>query len=101
MEPTRVWATGRSPAGSIGLDCEAGDGMVRVLVRDNGVGIPKEKIGHPRSLGLLGIRERALLLGGNARVRRAGDRGTTVTVRIPLGAPSEGGEEGRTLPEAP
>jgi signal transduction histidine kinase len=38
----------------------------------------------PSSLGLLGMRERALLLGGSLKIDSAPRRGTTVTVTIPL-----------------
>jgi two-component system sensor kinase len=54
-------------------------------VQDDGAGISHEAAGSPASLGLLGIQERALLLGGRARVR-GGDGGTRVTVTLPLEA---------------
>jgi signal transduction histidine kinase len=60
-----------------------GDVLV-LLVRDNGKGFD---IGHslPSSaFGLLGIRERALLLGGEFEVSSVPRRGTTAVLRIPL-----------------
>jgi signal transduction histidine kinase len=61
---------------------------VVLTVTDNGRGITDQEIHNPTSLGLLGMRERAILLGGEVSVMgRAGD-GTTVTVRIPLKASS-------------
>lgn len=57
-----------------------------LAVEDNGKGITQQEIVKGSSLGLLRMRERALLLsGGFAVVGRPGG-GTTVTVRIPLGA---------------
>jgi signal transduction histidine kinase len=53
-------------------------------VTDNGKGIPEEKIGDPRSLGLLGMRERARSLGGEIRVSGKAGGGTTITAAIPL-----------------
>jgi signal transduction histidine kinase len=41
------------------------------------------EIHNTRSIGLLGMRERASLLGGNVAVRGEPGKGTTVTVRIP------------------
>lgn len=53
--------------------------------QDNGRGIKASEFSNPKSLGLLGMRERALLLGGEVNIRGAQGKGTTVTVRIPLG----------------
>lgn len=53
-------------------------------VKDNGVGISSQALTDSHSLGLLGMRERALLFGGSLDVRGEPERGTTVTVRIPL-----------------
>jgi len=53
-------------------------------VRDNGKGIAPDKISAAKSFGLMGIRERADLWGGEVKIRGAPDKGTTVTVSIPL-----------------
>lgn len=60
-------------------------------VRDNGRGIGEDKLGGQRSLGLLGMRERALLAGGDVRIQGVAGSGTTVLVKIPLAsmAPAE------------
>ncbi len=66
------------------------DGVV-ITVRDDGCGIRSEAIEDPRSLGLLGMRERAASLGGSLAVKRSRRGGTTVTVRIPTkGARGQG-----------
>jgi signal transduction histidine kinase len=52
-------------------------------VRDNGIGILENEIQNTRSIGLLGMRERAALLGGNVRWVGVPGEGTTVMVRIP------------------
>ena len=58
-------------------------------ISDNGVGIDPDAVGKPRSHGLLGMRERALLLGGTLTVRRGvNERGTCVEAQIPAGQPS-------------
>ncbi len=61
----------------------AGDAAI-LKIRDNGEGITTEQISNPRSLGLLGIRERAELLGGSVAIDGAPGRGTTVEVSLPL-----------------
>ena len=51
-------------------------------VQDNGDGIPEVQLAS-RSLGVLGMRERAILLGGEFSIGSTPKNGTTVTVRIP------------------
>jgi signal transduction histidine kinase len=53
-------------------------------IKDNGKGIKEADISGARSLGLLGMRERAHLLGGELKVSGTPGEGTTVIVRIPL-----------------
>ncbi len=57
---------------------------LRLEVRDNGRGIPKEAIADPKSLGLIGMRERVLPWGGDVQIKRVPSKGTVVTVHIPL-----------------
>jgi signal transduction histidine kinase len=58
-------------------------GNVTLEVRDNGKGIPKEKLRKGGSLGILGMRERATLLGGDLTITSSPGQGTAVIVRIP------------------
>lgn len=64
------------------------DRTVTLEVRDDGTGFDPHRLAHAgieqQHLGLLGIRERAALLGGSAHVESAIGHGTTVTARIPL-----------------
>ncbi len=62
---------------------------LRLEVRDNGAGIQPQRLANVRSLGLLGMRERALALGGSVEIAPAKIRGTGVTARIPLKQPSD------------
>ncbi len=62
---------------------EERDGALELRVKDDGQGIADDAIRDPRSLGLLGIRERARRLGGTAEVGRDVAGGTVVTLRIP------------------
>ena len=52
-------------------------------VRDNGRGISESDIHNTKSIGLLGMRERAALVGGHVHFHGDPGKGTTVTVRIP------------------
>jgi PAS domain S-box-containing protein len=61
------------------------DGMFVLTVTDNGRGItPAEELGR-ESLGLLGMRERAHLIGGMVDIVGFQGIGTTLHVRVPLG----------------
>jgi signal transduction histidine kinase len=53
-------------------------------VRDNGRGITDSEIQSPKSIGLLGMQERARLRGGEVQFQGTEGQGTTVTVRLPL-----------------
>ena len=57
---------------------------VILIIRDNGRGITQSELEAPRSLGLLGLRERAAQWRGKTTISGAPGKGTTVTVSIPL-----------------
>jgi signal transduction histidine kinase len=57
---------------------------VRLEVEDDGRGIPADALASGRSLGLKGMRERVLYLGGTVEVTGAARGGTRVHVRVPL-----------------
>lgn len=65
------------------------DGDLRLEVRDNGGGIAQERLAAGRSLGVLGMRERAMMLGGEFSIGGTPENGTTVTVRIPQARPMQ------------
>lgn len=60
------------------------NGKLVLTVKDNGRGITEEEIANTRSIGLVGMRERAGLIGGELSLQGAPGQGTTVTVRVPL-----------------
>ena len=55
-----------------------------LAIRDNGRGIAPEEIARTRSLGLVGMRERALIIGGTLEIKGKKGRGTTVILRLPI-----------------
>lgn len=58
-------------------------GEVHLDVEDDGKGIDPDTLARSRSLGLKGMRERALYLGGTLDVSRAPRGGTRVRLRVP------------------
>ena len=63
---------------------EAGDDEIRLEIEDDGRGISAEALAKSRSLGVKGMRERMLYLGGGLEVSRAPRGGTRVRARVPL-----------------
>jgi signal transduction histidine kinase len=60
-------------------------GRIILEVRDNGRGILPQEISNTRSMGLLGMKERAALLGGTFKIGPAPNgKGTLASVSIPL-----------------
>jgi len=80
-------------ATEVDVSLEVREGTLLLQVKDNGQGVPEEKLFAPQSLGLLGMRERADLFGGHVSIIGQGNRGTTVTMVLPYGEPQplEGG----------
>jgi PAS domain S-box-containing protein len=64
----------------------AGDHLL-LEVKDNGIGFDADEAKQGKSLGIVGMRERALLLDGEITIRRRLVAGTTLTLRIPLSLP--------------
>jgi PAS domain S-box-containing protein len=79
---TNIVRHARATKVAVKLRCERG--TVVLKVKDNGRGIVKEEITHPRSFGVIGIRERVRFWGGQADFRGRPNRGTTVLVKLPI-----------------
>jgi signal transduction histidine kinase len=61
-------------------------------VFDNGRGFDPEEAKARKSLGLVGMQERALLLNGNLTIEGVPGSGTTMTLTIPLPSSVTGGK---------
>ena len=69
--------------------------VVHLRVADNGRGISLAEVSNTTSLGIIGIRERIQLLGGEVTFVGDPGEGTAVEVRIPLRT-GDGGDRGAT-----
>jgi len=73
-------------ATQVKVHLEQDDHELILTVQDNGRGITEKEIVHARSIGLIGMKERAAQVGGEVFFFGLPDRGTTVTIRVPLPA---------------
>jgi signal transduction histidine kinase len=62
------------------------DDQLVLSIQDNGIGIETGKLDDPFSIGLAGMRERTLLLGGSFDIRGRPASGVLVEARFPLPA---------------
>lgn len=72
-----------SQAGNVTIDFIENDTEYELRVKDDGLGIDQSRIDHSNSLGLLGIRERALIWNGHVEIKGVVGEGTQLTVKIP------------------
>jgi two-component system sensor histidine kinase UhpB len=75
-------------ATSVNIVLEMEEGQLLLQIRDNGRGITEGEKRATNSFGLLGMRERARLLGGTFEITGGSGKGTTLTVRIPAAQPA-------------
>jgi signal transduction histidine kinase len=75
-----------SGASACTVSLNAGGGMLRLVVEDNGRGLhdARERLASGRGLGLIGMRERAQALGGTFTIKERDGGGTFVAVTLPL-----------------
>jgi two-component system, NarL family, sensor histidine kinase UhpB len=79
-----VNAARHSGAARIEVGLEQHDRSVILIVSDNGSGFAFAEEG--KGLGLSGMRERALLVGGKLEIDSRPGKGTTVRLEVPIGA---------------
>jgi PAS domain S-box-containing protein len=58
------------------------DGIFVLSVKDNGTGFKMKESYYTDSLGMMGMRERALSIGGEIRIESKKDRGTTISLLL-------------------
>jgi PAS domain S-box-containing protein len=72
-----------SQATKVNIQMEEENGEFHLTISDNGRGITDDETSGQSTLGLLGMRERAHLIGGRIDITGLAGKGTVVTVRIP------------------
>jgi signal transduction histidine kinase len=71
-----------SKAGNVTVSVKKEDKLFLLKVSDDGVGFKSKDCNINGSLGLLGMKERALSIGGDLRIESAPGKGTTITLLV-------------------
>ena len=72
--------------------------VLHVEVRDDGVGAEPSALNHPRSYGVMGMRERAGHFGGKLVIDSVPNHGTCVRLTMPMPAPLDGAGKAGPVP---
>ena len=81
--------TRHAQATRVSITLKGSDHELQLTIQDNGVGfIQGGHARNPGSFGLLGIRERVLMLGGRLSAGNAPEGGARLVVHVPLAQPS-------------
>lgn len=86
-------------ATEVRLNLDLSPTLLRLQVADNGVGVSTENLAHPKSLGLLGMTERAAMVNGHLRIDGTPGRGTIVQLEIPIENSAAPGQQ--SAPQSP
>ena len=76
-------AARHSGATEINISLNIQNGWLTLIISDNGRGITEAEIEKSSSLGILGMKERVLILGGIWKIKGEYDKGTTITIQVP------------------
>ena len=71
-------------AGKVEASLEVDDTNVKLTINDDGKGFLVEEIANKKTLGLMGMRERATLLGGSYQINSRPGGGTSVNIVVPF-----------------
>lgn len=73
-----------SEAKNISINLEKRKGNFVLSIVDDGKGFDRKKVTEKRTLGLLGMNERTMMIGGRYEIISAPGKGTKVSVTVPL-----------------
>ena len=73
-----------SKADSVDVTIKSNAKDFYLSIYDNGVGIPKNKLEASTSIGIIGMKERADIVGGQVQINTDSKKGTEILVVIPI-----------------
>ncbi|MGK2862968.1 MAG: PAS domain S-box protein [Chitinophagaceae bacterium] len=71
-------------AKNIDVSLEKNNGNILLTIQDDGIGFDPEKIALKKTLGIVGMRERTAMMGGNYEISSTQGKGTITKVNVPL-----------------
>lgn len=84
LQETLTNVSRHSKATSVTVSVHESDEELFMEITDNGVGIDKDRVKNGKTLGIVGMKERAALLGGKLSIEGAPGKGTNTRVTLPL-----------------
>jgi signal transduction histidine kinase len=79
-------------ASKVKVSFKESDNQLLIGVKDNGKGINEEQLNSPVSFGIIGMNERVSILGGSLTIKGIQNKGTSISIGIPLHEKSFDGE---------
>jgi signal transduction histidine kinase len=76
--------TRHSGATEVKINLSEKDNVLKLIINDNGSGLSDDELNQNQSLGIVGMRERAMLFGGKLTIYGSQESGTTVSLEIPI-----------------
>ncbi|HEY8968146.1 MAG TPA: PAS domain S-box protein, partial [Puia sp.] len=73
-----------SAARNVWISLDWADGQLTFRIRDDGKGLSRQTARDKKTLGILGMKERALMMGGNLDIRNEDEGGLTLEVIVPV-----------------
>lgn len=77
--------TRHAQASEVKVELGIDEDRLNFNLEDNGIGFDTDGIKNKKTLGLLGIKERTLLLGGTSEFKSTLGKGSVTSISIPLG----------------
>jgi len=72
-----------SLASNVGITLDQERGKLILRIADNGKGMALQTAGPKKTLGLLGMKERAMMMGGQLEIESQVGKGLTLTITVP------------------
>lgn len=73
-------------ATEVTIELMSQQGKLSLMIEDNGMGIPPHALTNPKSMGLMAMKERSRLAGGDLSICPSDGKGTALRLRIPMKA---------------
>ncbi|MFC1866133.1 PAS domain S-box protein [Chloroflexota bacterium] len=73
-----------SKADNVIIDVYDRKSKLIIIIKDDGIGFNKQTLQDRSSLGLMGMKERASIVGGSMKIEGNRDHGTKITISLPI-----------------